>query len=318
MNDSMKNKHRCIVLGGKGFIGSHLVEALLAQGHFVRVFDRPNVASVGGKIQNNADYEIYEGDLASEADVSEALQGCEICFHLVSTTLPKSSNIDPVFDIETNLMGTVKLLKDAAKKKLRKVVFLSSGGTVYGAPVKLPIDEQHPTNPICSYGIIKLAIEKYLELYYLLDGLDYTVLRLSNPFGERQRSHASQGAVAVFLGKVLRGEIIEIWGDGTVVRDYIHISDVVSAMIAAMGYQGSEHVFNIGSGEGVSLNDMISMIEQVTNRKANVRYVAKRDFDVPISVLAIDRAKKELAWSPHMSFLDGIEQMAKYMMSNEN
>ena len=309
------NKLRCLVLGGKGFIGSHLVDALLAKGYLVRVFDRPNVASVGYSVHDDSAYEEFDGDIASESDVGEALQDCDICFHLISTTLPKSSNDDPLFDIETNLIGTVKLLKDAVKKKLKKVVFLSSGGTVYGRPIKLPIDEGHPTNPVCSYGIVKLAIEKYLDLYYQLYGLEYTVLRLSNPYGERQRTHASQGAVAVFLSKVLRGEAIEIWGDGSVIRDYIHISDVISAMIASIEYRGTERVFNIGSGEGISLNDVISGIEKVADRKADVTYVEGRTFDVPKSILAIDHANKELKWSPQMPFLKGVERMAKYLIA---
>lgn len=314
----IQKKLRCLVLGGKGFIGSHLVEALLDQGYFVRVFDRPHVESISDEIKKVAGYEAFEGDIASEADIIEALEGCDVCFHLISTTLPKSSNDDPIFDIETNLIATVKLLKEASRQKLKKLVFLSSGGTVYGSPVNLPIDENDPTNPICSYGIVKLSIEKYLDLYYNLHGLDYTVLRLSNPFGERQRVLASQGAVAVFLGKVLRGEDIEIWGDGTVIRDYIHISDVVSAMIAAMKYKGTQRVLNIGSGEGVSLNEVISGIEKVTNLKANVSYVASRTFDVSKNVLSIDRAKKELGWEPVMPFLEGIEQMAKYIIEGNN
>ena len=171
-----------------------------------------------------------------------------------------------VFDIETNLLGTVRLLNQVVKAKVGKVVFLSSGGTVYGPPQEVPIVETHQTNPICSYGITKLAIEKYLDLFFQLHGIDYTVLRLSNPFGERQRIQSSQGAVAVFLGKALRKEKIEIWGDGFVVRDYLHVSDVVSAMIASIDYQGSDRVFNIGSGSGVSLNEVVDGISQVLGR----------------------------------------------------
>src|SRR5262249_42060795 len=142
------------------------------------------------------------------------LEGCQTCFHLVSTTLPKSSNADPVFDVESNVLATIRLLTQAIQTGLKKVVFVSSGGTVYGVPKQIPILETHATDPMCSYGITKLSIEKYLHLFHVLHGLDYTVLRLSNPFGEGQRVHASQGAVAVFLGKVLRGETVEIWGDG--------------------------------------------------------------------------------------------------------
>ena len=138
--------------------------------------------------------------------------------------------------------------------RIRKFIFVSSGGTVYGIPQEVPIKESHPTEPICSYGISKLAIEKYMNLFHLLHGMEYCVLRLANPFGERQRVAAAQGAVTVFLDKALRNEEIEIWGDGSVVRDYFYVSDAVSAMTKALAYEGSSGVFNIGSGVGQSLN----------------------------------------------------------------
>ena len=189
------------------------------------------------------------------------------------TTLPKSPNADPVFDVKSNVLGTVRLLTHAVKFGLKKIIFGSSGGTVYGAPAQLMIPETHPTNPVCSYGISKLAIEKYLGLFYHLQGLDYTVLRIANPFGERQRTQASQGAVAVFLGKVLRGEPVEIWGDGSVVRDYIYIADVVDALLIALEQTSSEHVFNIGAGRGHSLNEVLDGIEKVTGHLANRQYL---------------------------------------------
>lgn len=305
---------RCLVLGGKGFIGSHLVDALLGQGYKVRVFDRPNTVFLGHPC--HADVEVVEGDIASEADVAEAVVGCDVCFHLISTTLPKSSNLDPIFDIETNLLGTIRLLQHALSAGVKKMVFLSSGGTVYGAPVRLPIAEDHPTNPICSYGIIKLAIEKYLGMYHDLHGLDYTVLRLSNPFGERQRTLSSQGAVAVFLGKALRGEKVEIWGDGSVIRDYIYIADVIDAMLAAIANNGKERVFNIGSGHGLSLNQVLDTIEQVIGRNVERVYTEGRAFDTPISVLAIKRAEESLGWVPKTPFVDGLERMASWLEAN--
>lgn len=307
---------KCLVLGGGGFIGSHLVEALLARGHCVRCFDRPYVAPLGDAHLSNPNFELYEGDLVSETDVAEALVDCDICFHLVSTTLPKSSNADPVFDVESNVLGTVRLLTHAVKSGLKKVVFVSSGGTVYGLPTQVPIPETHPTDPVCSYGISKLAIEKYLGLFKQLYGLDYTVLRLANPYGERQRTHASQGAVAVFLGKVLRAEPVEIWGDGSVVRDYIHISDVVDALFAALEPTGNEHVFNIGAGRGYSLNELLDAIEKVTGRAVDRRYLPGRPFDVPLSVLDIGRARQSLAWSPKTSLHEGLEKFAAWLLQN--
>jgi len=310
----MIDSKRCLVLGGRGFIGSHLVDALLAHGHFVRCFDRPHVVSLGDAYLSDSNFELYEGDLVSEANVTEALVDCDVCFHLVSTTLPKSSNADPVFDVESNVLGTVRLLTHAVQSGLKKVVFVSSGGTVYGVPRQLPIPETHPTDPACSYGISKLAIEKYLGLFKQLHGLDYTVLRLANPYGERQRTHASQGAVAVFLGKILRGDPVEIWGDGSIVRDYIHIADVVDALLAALERTCDEHVFNIGAGRGHSLNEVIDAIERITGRVADRRYLPGRVFDVPVSVLAIERARQSLAWSPKISFDHGLEKFAEWLL----
>lgn len=313
---NQNSKKRCLVLGGRGFIGSHLVDALLEKGYRVRCFERPHVMSLGDTHLSNPNFELYEGDIVSEVDVAEALEGCDICFHLVSTTLPKSSNADPVFDVESNVLGTVRLLTHAIKTGLKKIVFVSSGGTVYGVPAQLPIPETHPTDPVCSYGITKLTIEKYLGLFHQLHGLDYTVLRIANPFGERQRTHANQGAVAVFLGKVLRGEVIEIWGDGSVVRDYIHIADVVDALLISLDTSSDEHVFNIGAGRGHSLNEVLDAIEKTTGLFAKRQYFPGRSFDVPASVLSISRAHELLDWSPKVDFEQGLNRFAEWLKRN--
>ena len=315
MSATAETQPRCLVMGGKGFIGSHLVDALLCEGFPVTVFDRANIPPLNDAAAV-ARVKWIDGDFTSEADVAKALVGRDICFHLVSTTLPQSSNADPVFDIETNVAGTARLLNHAVRLGVKKVVFISSGGTVYGIPRNVPISEDHPTNPICSYGITKLAIEKYLHLYRTLHGLDYTVLRLANPYGERQRIQASQGAVTVFMGKVLRGETIEIWGDGSVVRDYIYIGDAVAAMVKAARYSSDERVFNIGSGNGVSLNEILDGIENATGRTAARKCTAARAFDVPVSVLALDRARAALNWAPQTSFTDGLHKLMTWMQAD--
>lgn len=310
----MNSYQRCLVLGGRGFIGSHLVDALLARGHYVRCFDRPHVAPLGEEHRLNPYFELYEGDLSSEADIAEALVGCEVCFHLVSTTLPKSSNADPIFDVESNVLSTVRFLAHAVKSGLKKIIFVSSGGTIYGAPTQLPIPETHSTDPICSYGISKLAIEKYISLFHHLHGISYTVLRIANPFGERQRTHASQGAIAVFLGKALRGEVIEIWGDGSVIRDYIYISDVVDALMAALEQVENEnHIFNIGSGRGHSVNEVLNAVEKTIGRAVNRIYLPGRAFDVPASVLSIAQAKNLLDWSPKITLEQGLARFATWL-----
>ena len=312
----MSRALRCLVLGGRGFMGSHLINALLARGHEVVCFDRPHVAPLDSRQQGHPAFRLVEGDFLSEADVASVLRGCDVCFHLVSTTLPQSSNADPVFDIETNLVGTVRFLAQARDAGLRKLIFVSSGGTVYGVPTKVPIDEAHPTNPTCSYGITKLAIEKYLDLFRKLHGPEYRVLRIANPYGEMQRTHASQGAVAVFLGKALRGEPIEIWGDGSVVRDYVYIGDVIDAFVRAMEYDGPERVFNIGSGKGLSLNDVLDTIDSVLGKPCQRRYIAGRDFDVPASVLSIERAASQLGWRPRVEFSSGVRRSAEWLRTN--
>jgi UDP-glucose 4-epimerase len=235
----------------------------------------------------------------------------------VSTTLPKSSNLDPVYDIETNLIGTVKLLHHALLAGITKVIYLSSGGAVYGLPVDLPIPETHPTDPICSYGITKLAIEKYLGMFQKLHGLEYVVLRPSNLYGERQRTLSSQGVVAVFLGRALHGERVEIWGDGSVVRDYVHVSDAVKALLAAISLESDKRVFNIGSGRGISLNEVLAEIEFAMGVKVARSYLSGRAFDVPSSVLAIDRAKQALRWEPTMSFPDGLKRTLEWLERKE-
>ena len=186
---------------------------------------------------------------------------------------------------------------------------VSSGGTVYGIPQAVPIPETHPTDPICSYGITKLAMEKYVALYRQLYGLEGVVLRVANPFGPRQRLDAAQGVVPVFLGKALRHEPLQIWGDGTTVRDFLDVADVVTALLAAAQYKGAESLFNIGSGKGLSLNQLIALLEQQLNRSLDVQYLPFRGCDVPTNVLCIDRAKEALNWAPKISVADGLRRL---------
>jgi UDP-glucose 4-epimerase len=298
---------KCLILGGGGFIGSHLTDALLGAGHELRILDRPRLA-IAAPASIREGIEWCEGDFTNEEDLKKVVTGCQIVFHLISTTLPKSSNESPIYDVETNLVGTLRLLNIAVTQRIKKVLFISSGGTIYGVPKLIPIPEDHPTNPEVSYGIVKLTIEKYLKLFKSMHGLDYKVLRVSNPYGERQRVAAKQGAVSVFLSKALRKETIEIWGDGSVVRDYIYIADVVEAFLRVMDYQGEHEVFNIGSGVGKSLNQIIADIEELIGERVKCRYLPSRSFDVPENVLDISLAKDALHWAPKTTFHDGLKR----------
>ena len=203
------------------------------------------------------------------------------------------------------------MLDLAVKYSVKKIIFTSSGGTVYGVPSEIPITENSLTNPICSYGINKLSIEKYLHLYHHLYNLDYCILRLANPYGQGQKLLSSQGVISIFIYKALCNHILEIWGDGTTTRDYIYIDDVVRSLVAAIDYNGKEKIFNIGSGQGITLNTLISQIEQILGYQIKCNYLDSRPLDVPINILNIDRAKYHLDWKPLISLPEGLELTVK-------
>jgi UDP-glucose 4-epimerase len=304
-----------LVLGGAGFIGSHIVDALVARKHSVRVFDLPSVSTRNLKQCLNS-INMIGGDFSNENDVSMALESTDVIIHLIGTTLPEPSNDNPRYDVNTNVIATLKLLDKAVEKRVKKIIFASSGGTVYGIPQSLPIPETHPTDPICSYGITKLTVEKYLALYHRLYNLDYTILRLGNPFGERQRITNVQGAVAVFLGKIRQNQPITIWGDGTVARDFFYISDLVSAFMAVLESETQTKIFNIASGQAYTLNELLATMKEVTGRDVSVRYAPGRKLDVLTNCLDISRAQEELGWWPKIALSEGIRMTWEWLKAS--
>lgn len=303
---------RITIFGGGGFIGSTIADRLLRDGHAIRIFERPRVEPYR-KFKAEESVEWMTGDLLSIHDITEAIDGADAVFHLVSTTLPKSSNDDPIYDVQTNLVATLQMLNAMVEHKVSKIVFISSGGTVYGTPLYIPIDESHPTEPQVSYGITKLAIEKYLLMYQRIHGIKAIILRVANPYGERQRIETAQGAVGVFMHRALNELPIEIWGDGSVERDYLHISDVADAFAKAVNYSGENSVFNVSSGAGTSLNELVAQIESVLGMSIIKRHLPSRTFDVPVSVLSNDLARQELGWKPQVSLADGLILTAAWM-----
>jgi UDP-glucose 4-epimerase len=292
-----------LVLGGNGFIGSHLVDKLLFEGHSVRVFDKNKEHY--RKVLPGVDYHL--GEFGNRGLLSDALNGIDVVVHLICTTLPKTSNDDPVFDIQSNVVESLFLFEQCVTNNIKKIIFASSGGTVYGVPQSVPVPEENPTTPICSYGISKLTIEKYLSLFKQLHNLNSVIIRPSNPFGSRQNPFGIQGAIPVFLGKILRNERIQIWGTGDVIRDFIYIEDLVDAFYRAIIYNTTSHIFNIGSGKGHSLNDLLTIMRKVTGRDLSVTYTRSRTYDVPEIYLDITKAAKELEWEPRTSLEKGIK-----------
>ncbi len=285
-------------------MGVHLVDRLLEDRRPARVYDRsPN------KFRDTPrGVEYVEGELGDHTLVREAIEGMEVVYHFVSTTLPKTSNEDPAHDVRSNLMDTIRLLEACVEAGVRKVVFASSGGTVYGASDVSPVGEDHPTDPITSYGIVKLAVEKYLGLFHHLHGLDYAALRISNPYGAYQDPEGQQGAIGVFLRQISIGQPIKVWGDGEVVRDYLYVSDLVDALTLAAEVETRRKVMNIGSGRGASLNELIACMSEVTGESPAVEYLPARPLDVPVNVLDNRLAREELGWSPKTELAAGIAQ----------
>jgi len=292
-----------MVLGGGGFLGTNLSRRLLARGLRTGAFGLrcPFRADLPGLAW-------HAGDFRDPAALAAALPGYEIVFHLIHTTVPFSANLDAGRDLTENVAPSLRLLDLCRDLGGRRVVFISSGGTVYGAATQLPTPESAPTNPLTAYAVSKLTIEKYLALYENLHGLDYRVLRLPNPFGPYQVPTKGQGVIGALISSARKGEPMTIWGDGSVVRDYIFVDDVVDAMEAAMADASGERVFNIGSGQGRSLREVIDSVERLMGRRIDVRMTAARPLDVPKSVLDAARAEKTLGWRPKTGFEDGVRR----------
>ena len=299
-----------VVIGGAGFLGSHLIELLLKDGNDTTVFDRPGALYLNELSKKGAN--IILGNYLDPTDLHKVLSDVETVFHLVSTTVPKSSNEDPIFDIETNLVGTLRLLTIAKNAGVKKIIFPSSGGTVYGVPRKIPINENHPTDPICSYGIGKLAIEKYARLFWTLYGIDYCILRISNAYGERQPMNKLQGIIPVIIVSGLLDRDIHIWGDGTVIRDYIHATDLANAFLKASNHNDEPRIFNIGSGHGISINELIRLIEKGIGKPLKIIYNHGQAYDVPINILDISEAKRSLEWYPEIDINEGISRTINF------
>ena len=305
-------RKRILVTGGSGFLGQNIILSLITAGYSVICLDRyeaPFLKTYG--------VEFTACDISEEKQMEKILNGVDVVIHMACTILPQMSNSDPLFDVVTNVGGTLHLLDAAVKNHVKKVIFFSSGGTVYGVPRQVPIPETHPTNPTCSYGISKLTVEKYLRLYRELYGLNSCALRLANPYGPYQRVKSAQGAIPVFCYKALKEEPSEIWGDGSVRRDFIYVGDLVSAVLKVV--ETDEDIpqeINIGSGKAESIRELLSLIGDITGKKLNCQYTPARAFDVPVSMLDITLAEKHLHWKPETALADGLQKTVEYIRQN--
>jgi UDP-glucose 4-epimerase len=305
----MSRKSLCVVLGGSGFLGRRLCEVMLEAGYRIRSVSRSGVP--GGQSETWwSDVDWISASVGTEA-CALALQNADLLVHLASTTLPSTSNSDIAYDIQSNVVGTIKTLEAAAALGIRRTIFVSSGGTVYGPARETPITEHHPTEPICSYGIHKLAIEKYLQFFRSQNRLDSIVLRVSNMYGESQGCGRPLGAIAHFVARAVEGVPIEIWGNGTITRDYVYVDDVVNAILKSATYEGTERLFNIGSGLGTTLNQILEMIRLRVSKPVIASYKPTRGFDVRENILDSRRAKRDLGWVSQVTLETGLDRMIR-------
>jgi len=296
---------RALLVGGSGFLGSHVQGALLARGIEVCTLDR--LPSRYGPSDSRV--HLFIGEQDDPVTLARALDGVDAVVHMASATIPATSAADPSGDVQANLLPFLRHLEVVRSRAVRRFVFFSSGGTVYGLPSSLPVNESHSTNPIVSHGIIKLAMEKYLTVLLRDSGVETTVLRVGNAYGERQAPFGNFGAVAAFLGCFATRRPIHVWGSGEVVRDYVHAADVAEACALALTTDVAQGTFNIGTGRGHSLNQILRLIADVTAQPPpEIRREPQRGFDVPAIVLDNTLAQKGLNWLPKVALEEGVRR----------
>lgn len=294
--------NKILLLGGNGFIGSHIIDILLKKDILITVFDK-NLEKYRKPFKK---VKYVQSSFNDTIALTEALTNVDCVIHSLGTSVPSTSNEFPIDDINGNLINTINLLNIMISHGIKRIVFLSSGGTIYGIPNVLPVPEDHPTNPICSHGIVKLTIEKYLLMYSQLYGLKPTILRISNPYGPRQSHQGTQGFIATLISNYLNHEKVTIFGDGKTVRDYLYISDVAKVCYLAAD-SNTTGIFNVGYEQGYSLNDVIKIFEKITGKRMKLHFIERRKFDVPKIILKTEKIKSAFHWMPETSLEIGIK-----------
>lgn len=303
---------KVLLVGGCGFLGRSLAEHLSSQGFEIRILDLPE--AVAQYQPSDPRITCTSGDFYALKTDDDLFSGVDTVFHLVHTTIPSTSMNDAFYDAQTNILPSIRLFGIVAERRVPRVIFISSGGTVYGVPRKVPISEDHPTAPICPYGMSKLAIESYLRQFSDQYGFKGVSVRLSNPYGKHQLPGKPIGAVAAFLVRAARDQEIEIWGDGSVVRDYIDISDVMTALQKITESptipSGS---YNLGYGKGHSLNQLLDLIRQVTGKIPRAAHKQNRGFDVPEIILDCKKLMTSIEWTPKVELADGLRKLWRHL-----
>ena len=300
-------KERCVLIGGAGFLGFNTARGLLEAGYDVVIVDKnqpkPELFSKSGNIA-----QILLADYRNLKKISSILSNGDILFHFAYSTLPGTPFSKMETDVEENVFESIKLFRAAVEKGVKKIIFPSSGGTVYGEGKSFPINEDAATTPICSYGITKLMVEKYLYFLHRIYGIDYLIFRISNSYGPGQRAYTDQGLISNAMAKMLNGSEINVFGDGQIVRDYIYIDDVVRAFLIGLEQDLRNKIYNIGTGIGYSINEVIESISKIINVKPKISYSKKRLIDVGKNILDSERMRGESGWRARVTVEEGIRK----------
>ncbi|HLH76549.1 MAG TPA: NAD-dependent epimerase/dehydratase family protein [Candidatus Binataceae bacterium] len=301
---------KILVTGGAGFIGSHIVDALVVRGAEVSVLDN---LSTGKRANLNPGARFYHVDLLEKEKVAAVMaqERPRAIIHLAAQMDVRRSVAEPTFDAQVNLVGMLNLMEAARKHAVKRIVFASTGGAIYGEQQQYPCDESHPCHPLSPYGVTKLATENYLYFYQAEYGIQFIALRYANVYGPRQDPHGEAGVVAVFCGRLLTGQPCTIYGDGEQTRDYVYVGDVVQANLAALerNISGS---FNIGTGTETSVNQLYAMIATMVSSREAPRHAQTRPGEQRRSVIDAVRAQHELGWKPQTTLAAGLGETLEY------
>lgn len=306
-----------ILFGGAGFIGQNLTKLLQQNNNQITIYDR-NIYEKKLDTEILKKCEIIEGNFFEDDNLEKHLDNIDCVIHLISSVLPQSSMSYMYSGYEKDIKKIFQLCEACKKKKIKRIVFISSGGTVYGNANIEKFSEDMQTNPINNYGIIKLTIEKILLMYNELENMENIILRVSNPYGLGQNHQKQIGIISVFLNNVINNEKINIYGDGNTIRDYVEINDVCKAIESAILYEFKKDispVFNIGSSIGYSINDILKIVEKITKKNANVDYLPSRSIDVKSNILDISKAEKLLKYKCSTDIESGIRKFLNQLQS---
>ncbi len=304
-------KDKCLVLGADGFIGSHLVEALLQRNFDVRIFGRfennkfKNLEHVKNKL------EICVGDFNNKNDILKAIKEIDYVFHFISYSNPASTSNNPLKEIEMNLLPTIYLLDLCIQHSIKKIIFPSSGGAIYGDSKKKKISEDTRLLPITPYAINKQTIEQYLYYYFSQKGLDYVVYRIANVYGERQIPKSGQGVIPTIISNTLQHQKVPIYGN--TIRDYVYVKDVTDFIAENFNKKQRHKIYNVGSGRGVRLSKLIKIIENQISLKVNTQQLGNRTFDIERVILDISRINNEFLFKPTVDLSIGIKKTYTYI-----